>query len=424
MEGRARAGESSADRILQAIRSEKAERGVRELLLSKFCSIFTPVMTLLAVLYAILLPMLTDTAFGIALHRALILLLIACSASFMRYLPTFYRAAFVSAAKRGIVFRNRSALDRAAGVDSVAFDQKGTLTHGRLRVSSVKAVKSDPEILLKVAAHACAYSEQTLAKAVVASFKGTIYIELIGAFEAIGEDGVVVTVDGVEIVVGSSQLLRSKEVFVPDFEVSNEIAWYLSIGGIYAGRIVFADDVKADAAKTIRELNEAHIAATLFTDIVGGENENNLRQLGIPEICHVSGTDDIISKLKIMGEQEPRGRSVLFVGNGKSEAAEIEKLCLRVDLNCLDQSESATGADIQILSEKTQKLVELIRYAKYANRIASENMTLILLMKAALLVLAILGKSYLWITVLVSMLVETAAILQTKRLGRFKPKSE
>ncbi len=423
MEVRARAGESSAERIMQTIRSEKSDRGETESRLTGFCSVFTPVLSLLAVLYAVLIPLLTEIPFRNIMHQALMLLLIACSASFVHYLPTFYYAALNSAAKRGIVFRSKAAFDRAAA-DSVVFDQKGTLTYGRLRVSSVKAAKSDPETLLKIAAHACAYSEQPLAKAVVDSYKGTINIELIGSFSANGDDGVIVTVDGVEIVVGSAQLLRSRDVFVPDFEVSREIAWYMSIGGIYAGRIVFADDIKPDSASLIRELNESNITVTLLTGISGGENENNFRKLGISDIHFVSCHEDIISRLKIMGEQARAGKYALYVRGGDNISVPADLNCICAEMNCLGQTESSVSTDIQILSEKPQKIMELIRISEFGKLLKRENLLLILLIKAILLILTFLGKNLLWITVLVSMLSETITILQVKRFGNRKPKTE
>ncbi len=424
LEVRARAGESSAEKVLQLIRPEQSGRGKREKALGKLCSVYTPVMVCLSVLYAVITPLLKRAPFTESLRCALILLLIAGSASFVLSLPVLYHAVIGSAAKRGIIFKNTSAVDQAASVDNIVFEQSGTLTYGRLRVSSVKAAKADPETLLKIAAHACAYSEQPLAKAIVASFKDTIYIELIGEFADCGNDGVCVTVDGVEILVGSTQLLRSKGVFIPDFDMSAEIAWYMSIAGIYAGRIVFADDIKAETGKTIQDLTAAGCALELFTQSIGSENENNFKKLGLTEIQYAAGKNAKEAKLKELETREGRGHSLLYVGSASDSSALFGTSVFSAAMNCLGQEENTRDASILILSEKPSKLAEMLKAAKHANKLTAENIILISLTKLILITLALLGKNMLWIAVLIGICVDLLTILQAKRIWIKKPKKQ
>ena len=416
VEVRARAGESSAEKILKLINSDKAGQGRTEHAVSRFCAVYTPVMILLTVALAVLYPLLTHTAFSVSLYRALIMLLVAGSASFTLFFPVLYHAAISNAAKHGIVFKSRNAVDMAASVDTVVFDQSGTLTYGRLRVSSVKAAKYDPETLLKIAAHAAAYSEQPLAKTIVSSYSGTIYIELIGQFQDCENEGVSVTVDGVEIVVGTSQLLRRKNVFVPDFDMSPEIAWYISIAGIYAGRIIFADDIKADAGKAIQDLYKAGYDPILFTESAGSENENNFRKLGLNEIQYTPSYEEKAGKLKELQDGEERGSRLLYVGSGSSNSTPYLEATLSAAMSSIGQESKTNEADILILSEKTAKIMETLKSAKNVRKLTIENVTLIVLVKLLVLILAILGKNLLWIAVLTEMIAELLTILQAKRI--------
>lgn len=420
VEVRARAGESSSERILQFIRPEKTGRGDTEKRLAKFSAIYTPVMALIAGLYAVLTPILSNVPFSESLHRALILMLIAGSASFVLSLPLLYHAAIGSAAKRGILFKSSEAVDRAAAVDRIVFDQRGTLTHGRLRVSSVKAAKADPETLLKIAAHACAYSDQPLAKTIVSSFTGTIYIELIGRFEDCGAEGVCVAVDGVEIIVGSAQLLRQKGVFVPDFDMSSETAWFMSIAGTYAGRIIFSDDIKKETAKTIQDLSAAGYALELLTDSAGSENESNFRKLGLTEITYTATIEDKLSKLAQLQPEKGKSRGYLYVGSIDQDQILFNACRLSAAMNCLGHEEPFDKAQILIFSEKPNKLVDTLNYAKEVNKLTLENIILIAIVKIVMIALALLGKNLLWIAVLVSAAADLITIEQAKRISEKK----
>ena len=416
IEVRARAGESSAEKYLQLIRPEKAGKGITEGILARACSIYTPALVFLAVLYAVLGPLLAHVPFSESMHRALILLLMAGSSSFLLSMPVLHHTAIGSAAKRGILFKNSAALDRAAAVDHIVFDQTGTLTHGRLRVSSVKAAKSDPETLLKIAAHACAYSEQPLARAIVDSFKGTIYIELIGRFEDHGEEGVCVAVDDVEIVVGSAQMLRSKGVFVPDFDMSAEIAWFISIAGVYAGRIIFADDIKTETPKTIQDLSAAGYSLELITETEGSENETNFRKLNLTEITYAAGSEEKTAKLEMLSSEERRGRQILYVESSDKALTSACREVLCTVMNCLGHDIFKNDADILILSEKPNKIAEMLKNSKIVNKLTAENITITAIIKLVMILLAVLGKNLLWIAVLVTAIADLITILQAKRI--------
>ncbi len=415
-----RAGESAAEKILKLIRQDQEGRGPLEKRLSAFCSWYTPIMALAAVLYAVLLPMATQISYAESIRRALILLLIAGSASFTLALPVLYHCAIGNAAKHGIVFKTKAAVDRAAATDRLVFDQSGTLTHGRLRVSSVKAAKYDPETMLKIAAHAAAYSEQTLAKAIVASYTGTIYIELIGAFQECGNEGVCVTVDGVEIVIGSNTLLQSKGISIPAQDLSSELVWYLGIAGIYTGRILFADDVKEESEKTLRALSAERCSVTLLTESAGSENENNFRRIGLTDIYFANNDVEKAKVLQTLQSGEGRGRQLLFVDSAKRQSEMRESDCLRMTMNCLSGNSVSENADILILSEKPIKVPETLKHAKIVKLLTIENLFIVFIIKCALIIAAFLGKDLIWITVLISMIADLLTILQVYRIRKMQ----
>ena len=415
-EVRARAGESNAEKLLRLIRPEKLGRSAFAGKLEKLCAVFTPVIFVFAILYAGLLPLFTEIPFAESLRRALILLLAAGSASFVQYFPALYQSAIGSAAKHGILFRSSNAMEQAGSVDRIVVEQSGTLTSGRQRVSSVKTARSTPEALLRIAAHACANSEQPLAKAIVAGNKEPIYIELIRKFQDFGKDGVCVEVDGAEIVVGAAQLLRRRGVYIPENDISAETAWYVSIASSYAGRILFADNIKAEASKTIQDLSAEGCTTVLITDQSGSEKENVFRKLGLTDIQYASGTEEIADKITELKTHERKGRNLLYVGSESGNFDSFPKDVLSASLNGLENVDNTNTANILILSENPGKIVNTIQTAKYVRKLAIENTVLITGIKLILIILALLGKNTLWIAALINTIADALTILQIKRI--------
>ena len=414
-EVRAPAGESASAKILSLIRPESAGQGKLERLLSRIAAVYTPVLCLIAVLYAVLVPLLTALSFQESLHRALILLLVAGSASAALALPILYYTAIGSAAKRGIIFKSRSALDESAQTDKVLFDQTGTLTSGRLRVSSVKAAKLDPETLLKAAAHASAYSEQPLARTIVSGYRGTIYIELIDRFQDYAGEGVSVTVDGVEILVGYAQFLRGRGILIPEREISEEISWYIAIAGVYSGRLTFADDIRQEAAKVLQDLDRLGCGAALLTESGSAENTQNFKRIGLTEITYAPEAEQKRNQIEALCAQEGRGRRLLFVSSSKN-APVCPESAVSAFMNCLGGDNEDEQAKILILNEKPEKIPELIRRARKLKTVLTENLAFVLIIKLALIVYALISGRFLWPAVLIGAIADYLTILHASRL--------
>lgn len=414
-EVRAPAGESASAKMLSLIRPESAGQGRLECLLSRIAAVYTPVLCLIAVLYAVLVPLLTALSFQESLHRALILLLVAGSASAALALPILYYTAIGSAAKRGIIFKSRSALDESAQTDKVLFDQTGTLTSGRLRVSSVKAAKLDPETLLKAAAHASAYSEQPLARTIVSGYRGTIYIELIDRFQDYAGEGVSVTVDGVEILVGYAQFLRGRGILIPEREISEEISWYIAIAGVYSGRLTFADDIRQEAAKVLQDLGRLGCGAALLTESGSAENTQNFKRIGLTEITYAPEAEQKRNQIEALCAQEGRGRRLLFVSSSKN-APVCPESAVSAFMNCLGSDNEDEQAKILILNEKPEKIPELIRRARKLKTVLTENLAFVLIIKLALIVYALISGRFLWPAVLINAIADYLTILHASRL--------
>lgn len=90
------------------------EESVNSKFITKFARIYTPVILVLAVLIALLLPLITDTTLKSAVYRALTFLVVACPCAIVISVPLAYFAGIASASRRGIYFRDAAAIDAIA----------------------------------------------------------------------------------------------------------------------------------------------------------------------------------------------------------------------------------------------------------------------------------------------------------------------
>ena len=146
----------------------------------------------------------------------------------------------------------------------IFFDKTGTLTNGTFSVVAVHPEAGHTEqSLLEVAALAESFSDHPIAQSVRAAYQGEFDPKRVTDSANDAGHGVSATIDGKHVVVGNAKMLAAAGVEAPDCEVVGTILHVL-VDGVYAGHIVIADTVKADAEQTIRDLHTAGVKRTVM----------------------------------------------------------------------------------------------------------------------------------------------------------------
>ena len=159
---------------------------------------------MIAVLIAALLPLALHISVAESVRRAAVFLIVANPCALLIAVPLIRLCSVSGAARSGVLCKDCSAMDTLADAGAVAFSKPGTLTDGELRVVSIKpSARMNKDVLLKIVAHAMAYSNTPQARAIIAAYGGTIYIDLVQNFTDIPGSGVEVTVDGIRICAGT-----------------------------------------------------------------------------------------------------------------------------------------------------------------------------------------------------------------------------
>ncbi|MGM9614076.1 MAG: HAD-IC family P-type ATPase [Oscillospiraceae bacterium] len=363
--------------------------------ITHFAHIYTPVILGLAVLFAVVLPLFFRMTVSEAIHKALVLLVIACPCAFVISIPLTYFAGVGGAARNGILFRDDAAMTELCRVGTVVFDKTGALQGEGSRVVSVKSDRMDAETLLRIAAHACAYADSEPAESIKAAYQGTIYIELIQSFRQDSEHGITVVVDGVDIILGTEEFIRDHGVD-PGSDATTEPSAYLAIDGQYAGRIVFGAVAKADSARTVQLLsweNERQIL--LLSDETAAATEKFARSVGIGRFYSDCTGGKKAATLRDIQERKARRGSVLFVGDAQADP----ECFAEAELGAAMYADGSENAAVMALNDSPLSIVSAIGTARQTNTILRQNILFALVFKLIVLILDIVGICPLWLAV-------------------------
>ena len=134
-------GDSTAARILKLVEDAAARKGNSEKLISRFASVYTPVVVGLAVLIAVLPPLFGLGTFSQWIYNALVVLVASCPCAIVISVPLAYFSGIGAASRQGMLIKGGRYLEALAKADSFVFDKTGTLTSGELTVSKIIALQ-------------------------------------------------------------------------------------------------------------------------------------------------------------------------------------------------------------------------------------------------------------------------------------------
>jgi len=287
----------------------------------------------------------SDEPLTTALLFAITVVVVTCPDALGLATPTAIMVGTGLGARRGVLFKNATALESSARIDTVVMDKTGTLTKGEPEVTDVVATGIDEQKLIALTAAVERNSEHPLARAIVthAEERG-IVVSAAEQFGSVPGHGATATVDGHRVAVGNSRLLERDGVAVGDLgRRRDELAGagrttvMIAVDGQAAGVIALADAPRSTAAAAVTALHELGVEVVMLT----GDNEATARRiaegLGIDTVvADVLPGDKAAQITRLQGE----GRRVAMVGDGVNDAPALAQADLGVAIGA--------GADVAI----------------------------------------------------------------------------
>ena len=415
--------QSTVSRILELVESASEKKAQTENFITRFARYYTPIVTIGALVLAVLPPLLFGQSWSDWIERGLTFLVVSCPCALVISVPLSFFGGIGGASRLGILVKGGNYLEALSRTETVVFDKTGTLTNGSFNVVAVHpdaAAEVNPDLILSIAAHAEAYSDHPIAVSVKEAFTGEIDQSRIADVREEGGHGVRAVVDERVVLVGNDKLMREEGIAYHDCELTGTIL-HVSIDGKYAGHIIIADVVKEDAAECIKRLHAAGVKKTVMLTGDRAEVAKAVAEkLGLDEYHGKLLPEDKVNQVeRLLGETSEKGK-LAFVGDGINDAPVLTRADIGIAMGAMGSDAAIEAADIVLMDDKPSKIASAIRIARKTMRIVWQNIVFALGVKFAVLVLAAVGLATMWLAVFADVGVAILDILNAMRCMRVK----
>lgn len=269
----AAAADNTIARIIALVEEAQESKAPTERFIDRFSRYYTPGVMIVAVLVAVLPPLIGGAEWATWIYRGLAVLLIGCPCALVISTPAAIAAALSAGARRGLLMKGGAVLETLGKIDRVAFDKTGTLTEGKPQLTDIVGVARGEEDVLRLAASLEAGSSHPLALAILkeAEKRGVAYTAATDA-SAVPGKGVLGIVDGRELFLGSpraaGETTKLDDASAQQIEALNDEGKTVSVlmaGNEIAGLIAMRDEPREDAASGLAMLRALGADAVMLT---------------------------------------------------------------------------------------------------------------------------------------------------------------
>ena len=412
-------GESTVAKIIDLVENAAHKKAPTENFITKFARYYTPAVVGLALLLALIPPLMFNGLWYDWLSRSLIFLVISCPCALVISIPLGFFGGIGGASKKGILIKGGNYLEALHNLDFVVFDKTGTLTKGVFQVTATQPAQGFCEDeLLEAAASAEAFSNHPIALSILREYGKAVNKNKLTAYSELAGLGVSVMADGKMILAGSKKLLEKMDVTFTE-SLGSGTKVYVALNGAFMGCIIISDEIKPDSYSAIAALkavgvrktvmltgDDPQIAAAIAQELQIDEVYGGL--LPMQKVEHVE---------RLSKQKRPQGK-LAFVGDGINDAPVLAMADIGVAMGGLGSQAAMEAADVVLMTDEPSKLAEAVKIARFTKHIVWQNIAFALGVKAIFLLLGAIGAANMGEAVFADVGVTLLAILNAMRLIR------
>lgn len=412
-------GESTVSKILDLVENASSKKSNSENFITKFARIYTPIVVIIAVILAIIPPLVfKDATFSDWIYRALSFLVVSCPCALVISIPLSFFGGIGGSSRRGILVKGSNYLEALAKTEIIVFDKTGTLTKGVFNVQEIHPIGVSEDELLELTAYAESYSNHPISLSLKRAYKKDIVNSRITDSEEIFGHGVKAIVDGIEILAGNIKLMKKMNIIYSKDDIIGTVV-HVAIDNKYAGYITIADEIKDDSKQAIQELRNAKIKQlVMLTGDAKNIGEKVGSDLGLDKVYTELLPVDKVEKLEELFSQKSNKGKLVFVGDGINDAPVLTRADIGIAMGGLGSDAAIEAADVVIMTDEPSKIVTAIRISKKTLKIANQNIVFAISIKIIVLILSALGMATMWGAVFADVGVSVLAILNSFRALR------
>jgi len=424
--------DSTVSKILELVENASSNKAKAENFITKFAKYYTPVVTIAAVILAILPPLILGGGWGEWIHRACIFLVISCPCALVISVPLGFFGGIGAASRIGVLVKGGNYLEAVAEMTTIVFDKTGTLTKGEFKVSGLYPENHfTSEALLELAAHAEGYSNHPIADSIRAAYleRTGKEIDLSRVGEAVEEagHGIRVTVDGKQVLIGNEKLMQTILAKTQGVDYTsyteNGTVCYVVCEGVYAGAVVISDTIKEGAREAIADMKRTGVKKCIM---LTGDRAAAARavsdSLGIDEFHAELLPADKVARVEELLNSRREKERLAFVGDGINDAPVLARADIGFAMGSMGSDAAIEAADVVLMDDDVRKIAAVVRIARKTLGIVKQNIVFALAVKALVLILGALGVANMWEAVFADVGVAVIAILNSMRTLRYDGK--
>ncbi len=423
------ADDNTIARVIRLVEEAQAAKAPIARFIDRFAYYYMPAVVLLALLMAIVPPLVSTMAWSESIYRALALLLIACPCALVISTPAAIAAGLSAGARRGLLIKGGAVLEQLGKLRLVALDKTGTLTAGTPRVTDVESwiAEEDDNSVLRLAAAIERDSSHPIATAIVEHARQSgINLPTVTGGRALAGRGVSGQVEGRELSLMTPRHLHEKVILeeslsarIVALEEAGKSLALLVEGERLLGLIAVRDEPREDAMEGLAALSRLGVQAVMLS----GDNARTVAatggRLGIEAYGELMPED----KAAYVRDWQAAGRGPIGkVGDGINDAPALAAADVGIAMGGGTDVALET-ADAALLKNRVTGIAELIDLSRATLRNVKTNVVLALGLKAIFLVTTALGITGMWIAVMADTGATVLVTLNAMRLlgYRFSP---
>jgi Cd2+/Zn2+-exporting ATPase len=423
------ASESTLARIIQLVGEAEENKPPTQRFVDRFAAVYTPAVFVIAILVALVPPLLFGQPWQFWIYRALVLLVISCPCALVIATPVSIVSGLTALARRGVLVKGGVHLESVGKLRALAVDKTGTITRGKPQVVSVisRSGLTEDEILARAAA-INAHSEHPLAVAIIEAARAkNLTIPATTDYTSVTGRGATAAIDGHPHFIGNHKMTHDTglcgtevEAVLGSIEEKGQSlavighAPHHGCAGEILGIIAIADTLRPDVSEALRLIHAAGIEKIVM---LSGDNQRTAsaiaRQAGIDEAIgdlmpeqKVEHVRQLVSKYQYVG----------MIGDGVNDAPALAVATVGFAMGAIGSDTAIETADIALMKDDLTRVAETVLLGRRTLAIIRFNVGFALGIKAVVLILAFMGIAGLWLAILADTGATLLVILNSLRL--------
>ena len=403
---------STASQIVDLVYEATNNKGKTEKLITKFSKIYTPIVMIIAIIVATIVPFILGENFKEWILRALVFLVASCPCSIVISVPLAFFSCIGAISKKGMIIKGTKHIEALSKAKQIAFDKTGTITTGKMEIEKIISLENMPEEELLIYINSLEKnSNHPISTAILKKVENQNIKkekEVIN-YEEIAGYGIKGIIDGKLVLFGNDKLLEKENI---NIEQNIEKANYLVIDGKIEGYITLKEEIRKESKSIIKEFKNVNIKEIIM---LTGDNEKNAQKIaktiGITKFYASLLPQDKSEKVKEL----KKNSNIIFVGDGINDSPVLAESSFGISMG--DATQIANNvADGILISNNISKIPTMIKIARKTMNIVKFNISFSLIIKAIVLILGVLVYAPIWLAIIADTGVSMLTVLNSVRI--------